>query len=73
MMRKIPLKFNLESTKKHLLIFNVEPKLHVKNYSLNAICSYWTECTNVWIACKADCSQEWHLFISTKHPHLPTL
>ena len=24
-----------------------------------------------WIAHKADCSQEHHLFISTKHPQLP--
>ena len=25
------------------------------------------------IACKADCTQECHLFLSTKHPLLPSL
>ena len=24
------------------------------------------------IACKVDCTQERHLFVSTKHPHLPS-
>ena len=46
---------------------------HLKNYSSNAIRSYWTECTDMWIACKADCPQERHLFISMKHPNLPPL
>ena len=46
--------------------------LHVKN-SPNSICSYWADSANIWIAHKADCPQECHLFISKKHPHLPPL
>ena len=46
-------------------------------------CPTWTRATylsidpnthkncRTWIARKADCTQEHHLFISMKHPHLP--
>ena len=51
----------------------VRPECHIKNYSSNAIRSYWTEFTNIQIACKVYCCQECHLFIIMKHPHLPVL
>ena len=31
------------------------------------------DCILSQIACKADCTQERHLFISMKNPHLPLL
>ena len=40
-----------------------------KKYFLNAMRLYWTEWTNKWIVCMANCPQECDLFITVKHPH----
>ena len=44
-----------------------------KIYSPNSIRLYCTDSANIRIAHKADCPQECHLLIGTKHPHLPPL